>query len=55
MISGQSGFVLPSFNCCAYIQIEEGDHIGVMDIIGSTQIENVEVTDWYDKKQMLKR
>ena len=55
MISGVAGFVLPSFKCCAYIQIHDGDHFGVMDIIGSTQIENVEICDWYNKKSILKR
>jgi len=55
LITGTSGFVLPSFRCCAYIQIEEGDNFGVMDIIGSTQIENVELADWYAKKQIMKR
>lgn len=36
MISGNAAFVLPSFKNVAYVQIEKGDHFGVMDIIGST-------------------
>jgi len=35
MISGDAAFVLPFFKNVSYIQIEKGDHFGVMDIIGS--------------------
>ena len=36
IMNGMAGFVLPFFKNVAYIEIEEGDHFGVMDIIGST-------------------
>ena len=55
LVSGTIGYVLPSFRCCAYIQVEDGDNFGVMDIIGSTQIENLELSEWFSKKQYLKR
>ena len=36
MMFGLAGFVLPFFKNVTYIEIDEGDHFGVMDIIGST-------------------
>jgi hypothetical protein len=35
IMKGMAGFVLPFFKNVAYIEVEEGDHFGVMDIIGS--------------------
>ena len=32
--SGQANFVLPLANFYPYIKIEEGDHFGIIDIIG---------------------
>lgn len=52
---GSAAFVLPFFKNVSYIEIDEGDHFGVMDIIGSTQEENIDTNEWYSKKQILKR
>jgi hypothetical protein len=55
MMIGSAAFVLPFFKNVSYIEIDEGDHFGVMDIIGSTQEENIDTNEWYSKKQILKR
>jgi CRP-like cAMP-binding protein len=35
LITGISSFVLPSFNNSRYIDLIEGDHFGMIDIVGS--------------------
>ena len=56
LISGQAAFVLPSFRNSRYIQINTGDHYGVIDIIGSiSQTEDFEIYNWYDQRSNIKR
>lgn len=50
MMTGSAAFVLPFFKNVSYIEIDEGDHFGVMDIIGSTQEENIDTNEWYSRK-----
>jgi len=35
-MSGESAFVLPSFDNTKYINIGVGDHFGIIDIVGSS-------------------
>ena len=46
MADGVAYFVLPSLNNQRYIIIPSGSHFGIIDILGSSQIENFEVHNW---------
>lgn len=35
LTKGKAGFVLPKYNSTCYIQISEGDHFGIIDIVAS--------------------
>lgn len=55
LIDGVASFVLPSFDNTRYIDIEVGDHFGMMDIAGCARTQDFEMTEWYSKKHQLKR
>jgi CRP-like cAMP-binding protein len=55
LIDGVASFVLPSFDNTRYINIEVGDHFGVIDIMGCAKAQDFEMSEWYSKKRMLKR
>lgn len=55
MLSGKANYVLPSYDNIGYIDIETGDHIGVIDIIGSAMTHNVSLNNWFDHKNLLHR
>jgi hypothetical protein len=47
--------VLPRYRNTPYIKIKEGNHFGIIDIVGSCQINDVDLSDWYKKKSLLSR
>jgi hypothetical protein len=55
MLSGKANYVLPSFDNVGYIEIDIGDHFGILDIIGSAINNNLSVSKWYDNKNILIR
>ena len=55
LIEGECCFVLPSFNNQNYIQIASGNYFGIIDIIGSAESMNFEISDWYENKNKLSR
>lgn len=55
LIKGKAAFVLPRYRNVPYIRIIEGNHFGIIDIVGSCQIHNIEITEWYKKKSLLTR
>ena len=56
MIQGYAAFVHPSFRNTRYISIENGDHFGILDIVGTvSQNESIELYEWYSKKHLIKR
>jgi hypothetical protein len=50
-----ASFVLTSFDNTRYIDIEVGDHFGMIDIVGSARTQDFEISEWYAKKNNLKR
>lgn len=44
MVDGVSGYVLPRFNNAVYIEIEKGDHFGLIDLVYDTQTLHKKVT-----------
>ena len=55
MLSGLASFVLPSYANTSYIDIEIGDHFGVIDIIGSANSGQFNLKNWIDFKNKLYR
>jgi len=57
MNKGTAHFVLPIFNNQKYISVDDGDHFGLIDIIGSQfEIENDNNLDnWYNNRHELRR
>jgi hypothetical protein len=53
--SGSASFCLPSFDYAPYVRIKTGDHFGEIDIVGSAQKSGFELSEWYEKKFLLKR
>ena len=47
--------VLPKYGYARYINFNEGAYFGVVDIVGSIQKLGVDIDDWYDHKNVLKR
>ena len=48
LIKGVTSFVLPSYENTCYIQINKGNHFGVMDIIGSVVTNSeLEFENWF--------
>ena len=55
MVSGSASYILPSFNNSGYIKISIGDKFGLIDITGSTQVNNIEESDWFFNCNLLRR
>lgn len=56
LIKGMAAFVLPSYENTSYIQINSGNHFGVMDIIGSVVTNSeVEFENWFIHKDIIHR
>ena len=55
MLSGKADYVLPSFGNVSYIQIEIGDHFGLVDIIGSSINHGFSIDKWFVSKNLLFR
>ena len=55
MIKGKAGFVLPKYQNTTFIDIEIGDHFGVIDIIGSVLHAKIELDNWMMHKDKLQR
>ena len=54
LIKGEAGYALPNYDNAVYIKVDEGDHFGVADIVGS--FSNHEVgfkDDWISRKAHL--
>jgi len=55
LLKGRACFVLPSYENTAYININEGGHLGIIDIVGSIQQADEDMDNWMDNKDILKR
>ena len=55
LISGKCNFVLPSFKNTPYISISFGSYFGEMDIVGSAQTMDFDMSDWFFNKQYISR
>ena len=55
LIKGEAGFILPKYDNAIYIKIQEGDHFGIIDIIGSFSNDLMELEEWINKKSRLQR
>ena len=56
LIKGMAAFVLPSYENTSYIEINSGNHFGVMDIIGSVVTNSeVEFENWFIHKDIIHR
>lgn len=52
---GTCGFVLPKYHNATYIEIKEGQHIGIIDIVHSVLQSNYEIENWFLHKDLLQR
>ena len=50
---GNAGYVLPKYENTIYIKIEEGDHFGIIDLLGSCSNNFLDHNDWIARKTML--
>lgn len=55
VIQGKIVHVLPRFFATPYISINEGNQFGVIDIVASIELGNINLDDWFSKKSQLKR
>lgn len=55
LTKGQAGFVLPKYENAIYIKIKEGDHFGIIDIMGSCHSKGIDLNDWMNHKAILER
>jgi len=55
LIKGKASFVLPKYENTRYININVGDHFGVIDIVGSCQTNSIFLDDWGNNKNFLQR
>lgn len=47
LIKGKASFVLPRYKNTSYINIKNGNHFGVIDIVGSAHTQNIDMKEWY--------
>lgn len=50
---GNAGYVLPKYENTIYINIQEGDHFGIIDLLGSCSNNFLDHNDWISRKTML--
>jgi hypothetical protein len=55
MLSGKACFVLPFYSNSSYIDIDIGDHFGIIDIIGSANVSKFDLKNWIEHKKSLYR
>lgn len=55
LFKGSCGFVLPKYNNATYIEIHEGQHFGIIDIVHSMLQSDYEMENWYKHKDLLLR
>ena len=55
MLSGKASFVLPFYSNSSYIDIDIGDHFGIIDIIGSANVGQFDIKSWIEHKNSLYR
>ena len=56
MNNGEAHFVLPMFKNHKYIKVSEGNHFGIVDIVGSQLlIENQDLDQWFGNRNNLIR
>jgi len=53
--NGKASFVLPQYDNTKYINIQVGDHFGLVDIVGSCQSNDVDIDNWMEKKNVMQR
>lgn len=55
LINGEAAFTLPKYQNTQYINIQIGTHFGLIDIVGSTHTQNIDMDQWYTNRQSLVR
>ena len=55
LIKGYASFVLQTYQNCKYINIDIGDHFGIIDIVGSCQINGYDYNEWYFRRNSILR
>jgi hypothetical protein len=50
---GKSGFVLPKYKNTAYIEVVQGSHFGIIDIVGSILHHQYDLENWISFKDVL--
>jgi hypothetical protein len=50
MLSGSASFVIPYYSNSSYINIDIGDHFGIIDIIGSANVGKFDLKNWIEHK-----
>lgn len=53
MIKGEAGFVLPKYENCKYIDINVGDHFGLIDLISSIKNNKLDPDDWISRRNLI--
>jgi len=52
---GKAGFVLPKYKNTTYIEVDEGDTFGIIDIVASVLNANYDLDSWYGHLDVLTR
>ena len=55
LLQGKTSFVLPQFDNTEYINVDEGQNIGLLDIVGSVEYNEEDIEKWMENKEILKR
>jgi CRP-like cAMP-binding protein len=56
LIKGMANMVLPSYENACYVNINKGNHFGIMDIIGSIVTNNeLDFSGWFQRKELVHR
>lgn len=55
LTQGKCGFVLPKYKNATYIEIGDGQHFGIVDIVHSLLSSDYEIEHWYYHKDLLLR
>ena len=56
VINGMASFVLPSYENTSYVNINKGNHFGIMDILGSIVTNNdLYLESWFERKEIIHR
>ena len=55
MLSGKASYVIPYYSNTSYINIDIGDHFGIIDIVGSANVNKFDCKNWIEHKSLLYR